>query len=529
MGEVVVVGTQDPCDFCSPVGGECVGTYPSVSCRCLPGYYGDGTNCQPTLGDPPLVPFMIREVTHSWRAIDLPLPPSSDGVVLCSALTPDPHLPVVIRLRPSDTLPTSFDIRADYPLTPGPPVTAHCLSLTQGVYNGLEAAKLIISSDTNTLSTGNTSTWSGTRVSFKGRYTNPVVFGQVMSAFDDKWLSFWASDVSSTHIPPSPGSTSMKLGKHCGTETRQSLIEIVGYIVMEKDSLSRSQILSDLLTYTGDHAYDYSISPSHIGSVVVSPAGVNNPSWPVLTHITGSTFGVSMQTNLPMQLAQETFSYLLYPEADILMFPADICADNSGQCPCIAQSGCAWCANPGTGGGSCYPRDTQAYCEGIGSGWVVQNSSCYPAPAPDPAIPSPEQQQQPQQPQVPAPQPQAVPVFINSCQDLDLCACLSNSLCSWCKSKDAAQCLQGTLHNQAMCQNKNGIWIESTNDCGQNATNQATHTLSAFAQTTSTASAIAALTVGVLLVLFALGLLSWFVILKPFRSPSQSFKVLDNL
>ncbi len=105
--------------------------------------------------------------------------------------------------------------------------------------------------------TDRSSSWVGQAQTYSQSYTNPVVFGQVMSYNDTNWSVFWAHDGSRN--PPS--STSLYTGKHVGQDSNTTRAnETIGVIVMEKKHGS-----------LGSYTYDAGVSPTQVDRIDDTP------------------------------------------------------------------------------------------------------------------------------------------------------------------------------------------------------------------------------------------------------------------
>ncbi|MEM9414199.1 MAG: LamG domain-containing protein [Planctomycetota bacterium] len=107
--------------------------------------------------------------------------------------------------------------------------TVHYMVMEEGVYNvdGVRCEARRVESTV----TDNLRSWSGESCSYGNSYSRPVVFGQVMTARDARWSSFWCRGGSSGSAPT--GST-LYVGKHVGEDSVTARAdETLGYIVFE--------------------------------------------------------------------------------------------------------------------------------------------------------------------------------------------------------------------------------------------------------------------------------------------------------
>lgn len=107
--------------------------------------------------------------------------------------------------------------------------TIHYMVMEEGVYNVdgvLCEARRYESTETDFKNN-----WNGQSREFGNSYSNPVVFGQVMTARDARWSFFWCRGSSSSN-PPSSGS--LRIGKGVAEDPDTSRAdETLGYIVFE--------------------------------------------------------------------------------------------------------------------------------------------------------------------------------------------------------------------------------------------------------------------------------------------------------
>jgi hypothetical protein len=93
--------------------------------------------------------------------------------------------------------------------------------------------------------------YKGEEQTYANNYTNPVVFGQVMTANDPDWSVFWSRG-SSSSAPPS--ASTLSVGKHVGEDpdtTRAD--ESIGYVVFEAGS-----------GIVGDKAFQVGVGPDSV-------------------------------------------------------------------------------------------------------------------------------------------------------------------------------------------------------------------------------------------------------------------------
>lgn len=139
--------------------------------------------------------------------------------------------------------------------------------------------------------TGAKNAWTAENRSYQNSYTNPVVVGQVMSANDASWSTFWCHGSSRTN-PPNAGN--LNVGKQVAEDLNTTRAnETVGYIVIESGNGTingvnySAGVGSDIVRGTGNTSvgYDYSLSGlSSASAAAASLAGLDggDGGWAVL-------------------------------------------------------------------------------------------------------------------------------------------------------------------------------------------------------------------------------------------------------
>lgn len=190
-----------------------------------------------TVNDPPasgpsLESLRVDNVgSGAWTAVAFQSP-HADPVVTCTVRQPSTGLPTVVRLQ--NVTESGFELRLQNPSdnTLGTH-SVFCLAADAGVWElgdgrRFEAATYLSSV---TDSKGN---WVGESRGYGQTYSNPVVFGQVMTFNDARWSTFWSRGTSNSD--PASSST-LYVGKHVAedsTTTRNT--ETVGYMVFDGGS-----------------------------------------------------------------------------------------------------------------------------------------------------------------------------------------------------------------------------------------------------------------------------------------------------
>ena len=172
--------------------------------------------------------FRVANVSSSWTSVSL----SQTYVNPVAACTPwydSNAAPAVVRMR--SVTASSLEIRLQ---VPGDATTAqgdvHCLVVEEGQWQlpdgrSLEAQRIL------STVTDRENAWAGQASSYLQSYAQPVVLGQVMTANDSEWSTFW-SHGGSRQTPPTGGT--LFVGKHVAEDSNLSRSsETLGVIVIE--------------------------------------------------------------------------------------------------------------------------------------------------------------------------------------------------------------------------------------------------------------------------------------------------------
>lgn len=159
-----------------------------------------------------------------------------------------------------------FEIRLQNPSdTPLAASTVHYLVVEEGTYTLAEHGIKMEAVKYDSTATSSDISWAGEAQNYKQSYTDPVVIGQVMSAYDSNWSSFWSSN---GHKGDSPDPTNLAVGKHVGEDTNVTRgTETLGYLVIEAGS-----------GVSGEYAWQAGIT----GDVV---EGIENSSSPTIVPL----------------------------------------------------------------------------------------------------------------------------------------------------------------------------------------------------------------------------------------------------
>ena len=258
-----------------------------------------------------LVRTTVSGVTNTgWTTVSTGQTYSSPVIVATPIHPTGVTTPVVTRI--SNITGTSFDLkleRADG-LTGALSYDVSVIVVEEGVYTQavdgvtMEAVKF---TSTITAHKGN---WVAEARSFQNSYTNPVVVGQVMSANDGNWSTFWSMG---GQFKNPVDATNLNVGKHVGEDTNTARAnETIGYIVIESgigniDGVAYEAALGGDTIQGFDNSatpFNYSLSGSlsAANAVVLSQTAMdgNDGSWAVLY---GST--PFSTTNIDLYVAED--------------------------------------------------------------------------------------------------------------------------------------------------------------------------------------------------------------------------------
>src|SRR5690606_5432268 len=194
-----------------------------------------GQEPEPTAGPnsnaPPAEVIEVAVSSQQWLSVPLSHAFVSP-VVVCSPLYAANAPSVIVRMRA--VTPSGFELRA-VRVDKGPlavnGIPVQCLAVEEGVYTPADHGVRLEAVRYQSVVTDSRVSWTGEQRNYAGSYVNPVVVGQVMTANDDNWSSFWARGDS---VDSAPSPTALFTGKHVGEDPNRSRVaESVGYIVFE--------------------------------------------------------------------------------------------------------------------------------------------------------------------------------------------------------------------------------------------------------------------------------------------------------
>ncbi|WP_158279897.1 Ig-like domain-containing protein [Coraliomargarita sinensis] len=253
----------------------------------------------PTLNGPQLATATLNGIGDSWTVVNLQATYNSPVIVASVALSDSNQLPVVARIRNVGA--DSFELRVQNPS--GEAIgtyDVHIVVVEEGVYNALEHGVDMEAFQLLSTGTNKKNNWSNTlmeQVATSNTYTSPVVLGQVMSANDANWSSFWSCDGNRGN--PATAS-SIFVGKHVGEDSVTTRAdETIGVIILESGSATveginfTAAVGADIVKGVGNgEPFTYSLTGlSTVSEVAVSASGMDgvDGGWPVLYGTTPVT------------------------------------------------------------------------------------------------------------------------------------------------------------------------------------------------------------------------------------------------
>lgn len=232
-------------------------------------------------------------------------------VVVCSIRYSNNTIPQVVRITQADDDGDNFLIRLQNP-HPNPIGSTlnneivDCMIIEEGTWTLPDGRRIEGQKYTSTV-TDNNNSWVGQTQSYGQSYSNPVVFGQVMSYNDPAWSTFWSQGGSRQNAPDG---SNLITGKHVGEDDNIARAdETIGFIVVQQgngivDSREyRTAVGNDSVRGIGNGPpYTYSYSSNFTtgipGIAVVTQAGMDGAdgSW-------AYTYGAIPFTNSNLSVA----------------------------------------------------------------------------------------------------------------------------------------------------------------------------------------------------------------------------------
>lgn len=219
-----------------------------------------------TCGGPAFISGKVIVDNH-WQTVELPRTYQSPVIVATPAYTED-QPPAVTRVRHVSG--STFEIRLQNPQEAAlPPTLVYYVVVEEGVYQqnthgiAMEAGKML------STRTDRVSDWKGESIQPANNYQHLVVLGQVLTAEDHDWSTFW----SRGHNRDTPAALDdLRISKHVGADNDKNREnETLGYIFLEAGQYSWDNLA--LTTERGDRT---------IGGIENNPAYTYPLDWNVI-------------------------------------------------------------------------------------------------------------------------------------------------------------------------------------------------------------------------------------------------------
>ncbi len=259
-------------------------------------------------------------------------------VVVCSQQYNNNTEPTVPRV--SNVTSTSFDVRLDNPS--GGAVSAENINyfvVEEGTWT-IDGVNIEAQTYVSTVTDENNS-WVGQSQSYGQSYTNPVVFGQVMTENDANWSVFWCQGSSRT-APPS--AATLVTGKTVCEDinvTRSN--ETVGFIVVEADSGSIGGVnfeaalgadtvagVTDSPPYVYNFASSFAAAPQVAVTQMAAMDG-NNGGWSQ-AHGATQTTATSLFLSIEEDVIGDTERNHTTEQVGYIVFETSVVYPNAPQC-----------------------------------------------------------------------------------------------------------------------------------------------------------------------------------------------------
>ena len=209
-------------------------------------------------------------------------------VAACSVVQSEQDVPVVVRMRNASGSAFMIRLAAVDSASAVQPETVHCAITSEGDWR-LPDGTRFSARRYNSTTTDHESNWVGRAHDPFDGIDNPIVVGQVMTAHDEQWSSFWSRGPVAGSAPTSEG---LYTGKFTVGDTTLA-DESVGFMVFEAAHGSSGSmefeagVTAPLIrgVIEGGSATGFSIPFQATPRVaIVGPAGMASvvPSWPVV-------------------------------------------------------------------------------------------------------------------------------------------------------------------------------------------------------------------------------------------------------
>ncbi|MGB1128597.1 MAG: PASTA domain-containing protein, partial [Haloferula sp.] len=279
---------------------------------------------------PKLVRTTVSSVSNSsWTTVALGQTYNS-AVIVATPIYPTAGLPPVVT-RITNVTATGFDLKLDRAdgLTDPVSFDVSVIAVDEGVYTqAVDGVTMEAVKYTSTVTAENNN-WVADSRSYQNSYTSPVVVGQVMSANDPNWSTFWSMGSSRTQPVDS---SNLNVGKHVAEDPNAVRAdETIGYIVVESGSGAVNGVAyeaalgADTVRGFGNSSTPYTyplsggLTTASAAAVSVSGMDGNNGAWAVLSgnpamtatslglHACEDQVGDSEQSHTTTQIAYIVF------------------------------------------------------------------------------------------------------------------------------------------------------------------------------------------------------------------------------
>ena len=301
-----------------------------------------GTTGAPTI---PLEYGIVTNTTENWQTIVLEDSYTAPVVVATVVNGSTTNRPVVTRIR--NAAADSFELKIQ---RPGGDVAdayaVYYLVVEEGVYDSTTYGFNLEAVRDTAFKTAYKGGWNRREQrSYQQSYTQPVVVGQVMTANDERWSSFWSSANAQTAAATA---TQFYAGKHVGEDPiRSRADELIGYVVIEAgigtsgDVGYAAELGADIVRGQANNSSGYAynvVGLTSIDGAVASSAGMDggDGGWPVFKSAPGNgqlqlAIDEDQLKDSERSHTTEQVAYLAFGEAaDQLELPVTITA-NPGE------------------------------------------------------------------------------------------------------------------------------------------------------------------------------------------------------
>ncbi len=179
--------------------------------------------------------ILIPSVANDWQTVTT-VKSYQNPIVVCTARRENNTLPALARVQKAAL--NSFEVKLQNPSSEtllAEQVT--CLVAEQGVWQLADGRKFEAQTYPTSQADGALGSWAGQKLSYENSYTKPVVFGQVMSANNATWGSFWSRGDSRADAP---SAQYVRMGLQMGEDPAQlktdRQAEQITYMVFEAGS-----------------------------------------------------------------------------------------------------------------------------------------------------------------------------------------------------------------------------------------------------------------------------------------------------